>query len=102
MRSQSDNPSYDNLCIREVIYIDDVKYEGEYNENAWYIFSNYILDECDGWQIGRAHMGNYDLWHYLKGECYSLRFYREALTEEQVKENKKKTEDYHEILVSEE
>ena len=100
-RSQNDDPEYDNLCIKEVLYIDDVKYEGEYNENSWYIFSTVIMDNCNEWQVARAHMGSGDMWHYLKGECYSLRFYNTALTEEQVRENQEKTKDYHNILVSE-
>lgn len=101
-RSQSDNPKFDNLCISETLYLDDEKYEGEFNENCWYVFSNAIMKECNEWQVGRAHMDSGSFWHYLKGECYFLRFYNKALTEEQIKENRRKSEEYHAILESEE
>lgn len=45
-------------------------------------------------------MGGENLWYNTHMECYSLRFYNRALTDDEVHKNYEKTKEYHKILES--
>lgn len=100
--SSDSSLGYSNLCFAQKLYCDgSLVSEGDVNQCIWKdIFGGKFLASCDSFYIGRNFAGG--CWCYMLGECYSLRFYNTALTEEQIKENYTKTIDYHNILVSEE
>lgn len=101
--SSNEEKDFKNLCMRTRFYLNDNDCkQSELNVELWnFLFSENINDlKC--FMLGRCALGTAGFWHYLKGECYSLRFYNTALTEEQIRENEEKTKDYHDILASEE
>ena len=95
--------SYNNLCIKSDLYINGKKIEGKLNKKIWEFLNSDKIDyDFNSFVIGRCSFTAENLWHYyIKGDCYSLRFYDKALTDAQIKENREKTMTYHQILESE-
>ena len=76
----------------------EVEWNGSYSKEAWDNFcSNYLLN-LNYIYIGRTAYAQSGRWFYSGLDCYSLKFYSRALTEEEVAESYKKTVSYHEFL----
>ena len=96
------DPIYKNPCAVQKLYINgNLLCESLYNKNLWDIMTLDVFEELCYFCVGRCSLGDQGYWHYVEGDCYSLRFYSEALSDEQVKLNYEKTKDYHNILASE-
>ena len=94
--------NYNNLCIKNNLYINGEKIEGKLNKKLWKFLNSENLDyDFNSFVIGRCSFTSSNLWHYIKGDCYSLRFYDKALTDKQIQENREKTMNYHQMLESE-
>ncbi len=52
----------------------------------------------DSLMIGRTTAGGSNFWHYMTGECYSLKLYNRGLSAEEVADNYKATKEYHDFL----
>ena len=91
----------DNLCIKQNIFVGDSKIiDGWYNKGAWDSMVSGNLDSLNKFCLGTCSMGDPDWWFLTHMDCYSLRFYNRALTDDEVKANRKKTIEYHKILES--
>ena len=91
----------ENLCIRQDIFIGDKKVlSGWYNKNAWDLMISNKLSSLKKFCLGECSMGQAQKRYYSHLDCYSLRFYNRALTDEEVYKNYDKTIEYHKILES--
>ena len=98
-----DSLGYNNLCIKQKLYINkELVVDGWLNKKYWDFLSNDKLGyDFKCFCVGRCSTARDGFWHYIKGDCYSLRFYDKALTEKQIFDNYEKTIDYHELLEAE-
>ncbi len=89
----------DNPCIKQNIFIGDQKVvDGWYNKQAWELMITNKLNSLNKFCLGTCTMGNAYWWWCAHMDCYSLRFYNRALTDNEVKANREKTIEYHKIL----
>ena len=93
---------YNNLCIKNDLYVNGEKIEGNLNKKLWeFLGSDDLGYDFNCFVVGRTSHHYAGEWHYIKGDCYSLRFYDTALTDKQIQENREKTMSYHQMLESE-
>ena len=91
----------DNLCISQKVYIDDEEsLNGWMSRNVWDKFCERCLPNLKKFCLGRCSMSGEGNWFYTHMDCYSLRFYSRALTDDEVHKNYEKTKEYHKILES--
>ena len=91
----------ENLCISQKVYIDDEEsLDGWMSQNIWNKFCEKCLPNLKKFCLGRCSMSGDGNWLYTHMDCYSLRFYSRALTDDEVHKNYEKTKEYHKILES--
>lgn len=89
----------DNLCIRQDIFIGDKKVlSGWYNKAAWDLMVEKKLNTLTKFCLGECSMGSAQKKYFSHMDCYSLRFYNRALTDDEIHESYEKTKEYHKIL----
>ena len=95
----NDESFKDNLCIKQNIFIGDKKVvDGWYNKEAWDKMVTNTLAPLNKFCLGTCSMTDASWWWNTHMDCYSLRFYNRALTDDEVKANREKTIEYHKIL----
>ena len=69
------------------------------DDSYWQDFTSTLNNyESEKFCLGVANMSNADLWHFAHLECYALRVYSRALTDEEVLDNYNMTVSYHDFL----
>ena len=91
---------FDGIEGRESFFINGTKKcSVEIDSSYWSGFLESIESQsADSVVIGVGTMDHPDNWHLARMDCYSLRLYSKALTDDEVKENYNSTVAYHEFL----
>ena len=75
------------------------KVKANIDSSYWQDFTKTLTSyESEKFCLGVANMSYTDVWHFAHLECYALRVYSRALTDEEVLDNYNMTVSYHDFL----